>query len=136
MPIPSINELTRAEENVMLVLWQRGPSFVKDVQAALPAEPALAYTTVSTIIRLLEQKGFVRHEAFGRTHRYSPLIEQDAYRQFLLHKLVSNYFGGSFGGLLGFYIRAAGLDAAQLGQLVGQAYQQLGPAGSSGAPGQ
>lgn len=124
----AFTELTRAEEQVMLVLWQRGTSFVKEVQAALPASPPLAYTTVSTIIRLLEQKGFVGHDAFGRTHRYFPVVGQDAYRQFLLHKLISNYFDNSFSGLLNFYIRTAGLDAAQLGQLVGQAYQQLGPA--------
>jgi BlaI family penicillinase repressor len=120
-------ELTRAEEQVMLVLWQRGPSFAKEVQAALPATP-LAYTTVSTIIRVLAQKGFVGHEAFGRTHRYRPLVGQDTYRQFLLSKLLATYFGGSMGSLLGFHIRTAGLDAAQLGQLVGQAYQQLAPA--------
>lgn len=121
-------ELTRAEEQVMLVLWQRGPSFVKEVQAALPGSPALAYTTVSTIIRLLEQKGFVEHEAFGRTHRYRPLIRQDDYRQFLLGRLLGSYFDNSFGALLNFYTRTAGLDAAQLGQLIGQAYQQLGQA--------
>ena len=122
----SFTELTRAEEQVMLVLWQRGPSFAKEVQAALPAQPPLAYTTVSTIIRLLVQKGFVGYEAFGRTHRYAPLIKQDDYRYFLLRKLVDTYFGGSIGAVLGFYTRTAGLDAAQLGQLVGQAYQQLG----------
>lgn len=121
-------ELTRSEEQVMLVLWQRGPSFAKEVQAALPAAPPLAYTTVSTIIRVLAQKGFVGHEAFGRTHRYQPLVGQDAYRQFLLRKLLDSYFGGSMGSLLGFHIRTAGLDAAQLGQVVGQAYQQLAPA--------
>jgi BlaI family penicillinase repressor len=116
----------------MLVLWQHGPSFAKEVQAALPATPPLAYTTVSTIIRVLAQKGFVGHEAFGRTHRYQPLVGQDAYRQFLLRKLLDNYFSGSMGSLLGFHIRAAGLDAAQLGQLVGQAYQQLAPPPASG----
>jgi len=121
-------ELTRAEEQVMLVLWQRGPSFAKEVLAALPTTPPLAYTTVSTIIRVLAQKGFVEHEAFGRTHRYRPLVGQDAYRQFLLNKLLDTYFEGSMGSLLGFHIRTVGLDAAQLGQLVGQAYQQLAPA--------
>jgi BlaI family penicillinase repressor len=124
---PTFPELTRAEEQVMLVVWQLGSCFVKDVQVALPATPALAYTTVSTIIRLLAQKGFVGHEAFGRTHRYFPLVQQDDYRQFLLAKLLGQYFESSFGALLSFYTRTAGLDAAQLGQLVGQAYQQLGP---------
>jgi BlaI family penicillinase repressor len=127
----SFPELTRAEEQVMLVLWHRGPSFAKEVQAALPAAPPLAYTTVSTIIRVLAQKGFVGHEAFGRTHRYRPLVGQDAYRQFLLRKVLDTYFGGSVGNLLGFHIRTAGLDAAQLGQLVGQAYQQLVPVAGS-----
>ena len=125
--LPPFPELTRAEEQVMLVLWQRGPSFVKEVQAALPAAPPLAYTTVSTVVRLLAQKGFIGHEAFGRTHRYRPLVGQDDYRRFLLQRLLDTYFGGSFGAMLGFYTRAASLDAAQLGQLVGQAYQQLGP---------
>lgn len=125
---PPFPELTRAEEQVMLVLWQRGPSFAKEVLAALPAAPPLAYTTVSTIIRVLAQKGFVGHDAFGRTHRYRPLVGQDAYRAFLLRKLLDTYFGGSMGSLLGFHIRTAGLDAAQLGQLVGLAYQQLAPA--------
>ena len=128
----SFPELTRAEEQIMLVLWQRGPSFAKEVQAALPASPPLAYTTVSTIIRVLAQNGFVEHEAFGRTHRYQPLVGQDAYRQFLLSKLLDNYFDGSMGSLLGFHIRTAGLDAAQLGQLVGQAYQQLAPPPAAG----
>jgi BlaI family penicillinase repressor len=122
---PTFPELTRAEEQVMLVVWQLGPCFVKDVQAALPTTPALAYTTVSTIVRLLAQKGFVGHEAFGRTHRYFPLVQQDDYRQFLLAKLLSQYFDKSFGAWLSFYTRTASLDAAQLGQLVGQAYQQL-----------
>jgi BlaI family penicillinase repressor len=125
---PTFPELTRAEEQVMLVVWQLGPCFVKDVQAVLPATPVLAYTTVSTIVRLLAQKGFVGHEAFGRTHRYFPLVQQDDYRQFLLAKLLGQYFDGSFGALLNFYTRTASLDAAQLGQLVGQAYQQLGQA--------
>jgi BlaI family penicillinase repressor len=123
---PIFPELTRAEEQIMLVVWQLGPCFVKDVQAALPTAPALAYTTVSTIVRLLAQKGFIGHEAFGRTHRYFPLVQQDDYRKFLLSKLLNQYFNDSFGDLLGFYTRTAGLDAAQLGQLVGQAYQQLG----------
>ena len=107
---------------------RRGPAPSK-------AAPPLAYTTVSTMVRLLAQKGFVGHEAFGRTHRYRPLIRQDDYRRFILQRLLDAYFDGSFGALLGFYTRAASLDAAQLGQLVGQAYQQLGPALPAAEPG-
>ncbi|OWP64732.1 transcriptional regulator [Hymenobacter amundsenii] len=113
----SFPELTRAEEQVMQVLWQRGPSFVKDVVPELPP-PAPAYTTVSTIIRILEQKGFVDHEAFGRTHRYFALVARDEYRRFSLGKLLGGYFGGSFSRLVSFFAQEENLDAAQLEELL------------------
>lgn len=110
-------ELTRAEEQVMQVLWRCGPSFVKDVLAAMPTPPP-AYNTVSTIIRILEQKGFVGHEAFGRTHRYHALVAQDDYRRFSLRKLLGGYFGGSFSRLVSFFAKEEDLDAAQLDALL------------------
>ena len=114
---PSFPELTRAEEQVMQVLWRRGPSFVKEVLAELPA-PALAYNTVSTIVRILETKGFVDHEAFGRTHRYFVLVAQDDYRRFSLRKLLGGHFGNSFGRLVSFFAKEENLDAAQLDELL------------------
>ncbi|UOR04515.1 BlaI/MecI/CopY family transcriptional regulator [Hymenobacter aerilatus] len=122
----NLPELTRAEEQVMQVLWQRGPSFVKDVLPELPA-PTPAYTTVSTIIRILEQKGFVGHEAFGRTHRYYALVAQDAYRRFSLTKLLGGYFGGSFSRLVSFFAQEENLDARQLDELLRHAQQDLPP---------
>jgi BlaI family transcriptional regulator, penicillinase repressor len=113
----SFPELTRAEEQVMHVLWQRGPSFVKEVLADLPAPPP-AYNTVSTIIRILEQKGFVSYEAFGRTHRYFALVAQDDYRRFSLRKLLGGHFGGSFGRLVSFFAKEENLDATQLNELL------------------
>ena len=110
-------ELTRAEEQVMQVIWRRGPSFVKDVLAELPA-PAPAYNTVSTIIRILETKGFVGHEAFGRTHRYFVRVGQDDYRRFSLRKLLGGHFGNSFGRLVSFFAKEENLDAAQLDELL------------------
>ena len=100
---------------------------MKDVLADLPPPP-LAYTTVSTIVRILEQKGFVGYEAFGRTHRYSALVPQDDYRRFSLRKLLGGHFGGSFKHLLSFFAKEENLDAAQLGELLGHAYQHLAPA--------
>lgn len=116
---PSFPELTRAEEQVMQILWREGPSYVKDVQGALPA-PAPAITTVSTIVRILEQKGFVGYEAFGRTHRYHALVGQDDYRRFSLRKLLGGHFGGSFGRLLSFFAQEENLDAAALDALLRQ----------------
>ena len=104
----------------MHILWQRGPSFVKDVRTALPA-PAPALTTVSTIVRILEQKGFVGYEPVGRGYRYHALIPQDDYRRFSLRKLLRGHFGGSFGQLVSFFAQEENLDAAQLDALLRQA---------------
>lgn len=120
-PLP---ELTRAEEQVMQVLWRRGPSFVKDLLPDMPA-PTPAYNTVSTIIRILEQKGYVGHEAFGRTHRYHALVGQDEYRRFSLRKLLGGYFGGSFTRLVSFFAKEENLDAQQLDELLHHARQDL-----------
>ncbi|GAB3827669.1 BlaI/MecI/CopY family transcriptional regulator [Hymenobacter jeollabukensis] len=117
-------ELTRAEEQVMQVLWRRGPSFVKDMLPDMPA-PTPAYNTVSTIVRILEQKGYVGHEAFGRTHRYHALVAQDEYRRFSLGKLLGGYFGGSFTRLVSFFAKEENLNAQQLDELLRHAQQDL-----------
>jgi BlaI family penicillinase repressor len=122
----SFPELTRAEEQVMQILWQRGPSAVKDVLADLPA-PAPALTTVSTIMRILEQKGFVGYEPVGRGYRYHALVAQDDYRRFSLRKLLRGYFGGSFTQLVSFFAQDENLNAAQLDALLRQAQADSPP---------
>ena len=117
---PPFPELTRAEEQLMQLLWQRGPSLVKDLRTALPP-PLPALTTVSTIVRILEQKGFVGYEPVGRGYRYHALVRQDDYRRFSLRKLLRGYFGGSFGQLVSFFAQDENLDAAQLDALLRQA---------------
>jgi len=120
-------ELTRAEEQVMQILWQRGPSVVKDLLADLPT-PQPALTTVSTIVRILEQKGFVGYEPVGRGYRYHALVAQDDYRRFSLRKLLRGYFGGSFTQLVSFFAQDENLDAAQLDALLRQAQADAPPA--------
>ncbi|MGI4866444.1 MAG: BlaI/MecI/CopY family transcriptional regulator [Janthinobacterium lividum] len=120
-------ELTRAEEQVMQILWRRGPSAVKDVLIELPA-PTPALTTVSTIVRILEQKGFVGYEPVGRGYRYHALVAQDEYRRFSLRKLLRGYFGGSFTQLVSFFAQDENLDAAQLDALLRQAQAETPPA--------
>jgi BlaI family penicillinase repressor len=117
---PPFPELTRAEEQVMQLFWQLGPSYVKDVREALPP-PLPALTTVSTIVRILEQKGFVGYEPVGRGYRYHALVAQDDYRRFSLRKLLRGYFGGSFTQLVSFFAQDENLDAAQLDELLRQA---------------
>jgi BlaI family penicillinase repressor len=84
---------TQRELDVMSVLWDRGPSTVAEVRKALDDE--LAYTTVLTVLRILEEKGYVGHTTEGRAHRYSPLVERAAAGESALRRLTDRLFGGS-----------------------------------------
>ncbi|EMR04215.1 BlaI/MecI/CopY family transcriptional regulator [Cesiribacter andamanensis] len=119
-----MKELTKAEEQVMQLLWQQEKAFVKDLVAAMP-EPKPAYNTVSTIVRILETKGFVAHQAYGKTHEYYPLITKDDYRSFYLKSMVSTYFGGSFQKLVSFFAKDNDLDVQELEELMKHAKQEL-----------
>ena len=114
--------LTKAEEQVMQALWSIEKGFVKDVLEALPrpkkGESAPAYTTVSTLIRILEQKGFVDHEAFGRAHRYFPMISKEVYSTRTVRKVMKDYFGGSARGMLSHFIEREDLSIEELDALL------------------
>jgi len=90
-----MKELTKAEEQIMLVLWRLEKSFVKNVIDCLP-DPKPAYNTVSTIVRILEKKGFVAHNAYGKTHEYYPVVSRDDYKKRFLKSFIKRYFGNSF----------------------------------------
>lgn len=113
----TIKELTKAEDQIMQVLWHLGKGFVKDVLEELP-EPKPAYNTVSTIIRILEKKGFVGYTAFGKTHEYYPLVSREKYTRFYLNNLVSGYFNGSFQNLVSFFASENKMDVQDIDQLV------------------
>ncbi|MCB0790300.1 MAG: BlaI/MecI/CopY family transcriptional regulator [Flavobacteriales bacterium] len=112
-----MERLTPAEEQVMQALWDRGKAFVKDLLEDMPA-PKPAYTTVSTIVRILEQKGFVDHEAFGRSHRYYPTLTRDQYRERSTKRLVTDYFSGSPRELLSFFLDRKEVDVQELDELL------------------
>ncbi|MFI5222589.1 MAG: BlaI/MecI/CopY family transcriptional regulator [Bacteroidia bacterium] len=86
--------LTRAEEQIMKVLWKLENAFIKDIVDRLP-KPKPAYNTVSTVVRILEKKKIVSYEAFGKTHRYFPLISKEQYTKQQSSGLLKNYFDGS-----------------------------------------
>lgn len=91
---PKSQELTRAELEIMQILWDRGGGFVNDVLAELP-EPKPAYNTVSTVIRILEKKGYIAHKAYGKSHEYYPIVDRDTYTQGFMSSVLNNFFGGS-----------------------------------------
>ena len=95
-------ELTRAEEEVMQILWNLGRGFVNDLLAHFP-EPRPAYNTVSTIIRILEKKEFVGHTAFGKTHEYYPLVSKQVYTRQFMGNVVKGYFDNSLRKMVSFF---------------------------------
>src|SRR3989337_333903 len=112
-----MKELTRAEEEIMQVLWTMKSAFVKDIIEKLP-EPKPAYSTVSTIVRILQQKGFVGHKAHGQSHKYHPLITKDAYTRSFMKGFVKRYFSGSYQEMVSFFTKEDKLSADELDQLV------------------
>ncbi|MFC3810887.1 BlaI/MecI/CopY family transcriptional regulator [Lacihabitans lacunae] len=98
-----MKELTKAEEEIMQILWDLEKAYVKDIIEVMP-EPKPAYNTVSTIVRILAQKGFVGHEAFGKTHRYFAEVSKEEYRGFVTEKLKSGYFDNSVGAMMSFFV--------------------------------
>ncbi len=112
-----IRSLTRAEEEVMLILWQLDKGFVKDVLAEMP-EPKPAYNTVSTIIRILEKKGFVGYTAYGKTHEYYPLISEADYKRYEMQQLLENYFDNSLTKLVSFFVKDNDLTTQDLDEII------------------
>jgi len=108
-----MKELTRAEEQIMHVLWALKQAYVKDIIERLPS-PKPAYSTVSTIVRILEKKGFVDHEAFGKTHLYRPALAKEDYTQAFLKNFVKDYFGDSYQELVSFFAKDKDLSLAEL----------------------
>ena len=117
-----MRELTKAEEQVMLILWELKEAIVKDVIDKMePPKPA--YNTVSTVIRVLEGKGFVDHKAIGNTHVYYPIISEEQYKHFAFDKVMNNYFENSYESLVSFLVKEKKMDLAQLDEIIAIAEQ-------------
>ena len=108
-----LKQLTKAEEQVMQILWDLKKGFVRDILDRLP-RPRPAYNTVSTIIRILERKGFVGYRAFGKTHEYYPLVTKKAYRKNYFKGFLYNYFSNSYMALTSFFTKEENLSLEEL----------------------
>ena len=111
-----MQQLTAREDQIMQIVWQHQKLFIRDIIEQLP-EPRPAYNTVSTIVRILEQKGFVGHESAGRAHLYFPLTAQDDYRKFALGNLVDGYFAGSLSNLVSFFAEKENLSLQEVDEI-------------------
>lgn len=112
-----IKELTKAEEQIMQVLWDINEGFVKDVIEQLP-EPKPAYNTVSTIIRILETKGFINHKAFGKSHQYMPAISKEEYKNYATDKLLNGYFENSVESMFSFFVKKQKIDLKEADEIM------------------
>ena len=111
-----MKKLTKAEEQIMHVLWDLEKGFVNDIVTLLP-EPKPAYNTVSTIVRILEQKGFIAHKAYGRTHEYYPMVNKEDYSREYLNNFTRNYFSSSYKALASFFAQSENLSINELEEI-------------------
>ena len=112
-----MKELTKAEEQIMQLLWKKEKAFVKDLVEKMP-DPKPAYNTVSTIIRILERKGFVGHNAYGKTHEYYPLISRREYTRSFMKNFMRIYFSGSFQEMVSFFAKEDNMSLADFDELM------------------
>lgn len=114
-----MQQLAKREEQIMQVLWQLEKAFVKEIIAAWP-EPKPHYNTISTMIRILADKGYVGHEAFGKTHRYYPLISKEAYQNTAVKDVLGKYFDNSYSKMVAHFARQEDISESELKEIIAQ----------------
>ena len=112
-----IKELTRAELEIMQILWQIERGFVNNILEIMP-DPKPAYNTVSTIVRSLEKKGFVAHKSFGKSHEYYPIVDRQSYTKGFMNNVLDNFFGGSVGNMVSFLSREKSISLSEADEII------------------
>lgn len=112
-----MKKLTDREEQIMKMLWTDGPLFVKEMIARWP-EPKPHFNTISTFVRLMEQKGYVGHETFGPTYRYYPILTEEGYSRSALKDVVSRFFNNSMKSVVSALVKEENLTPAELRELI------------------
>ena len=120
-----MKELTKAEEQIMQILWNLEQGFVNDIIKEMP-EPKPAYNTVSTIVRILVKKKFVGFKAFGKSHQYYPLMDRDTYRNNYIKHFMGNYFNGSLKKMVSFFAKENNIDVHEMDELLKEVREDLG----------
>jgi predicted transcriptional regulator len=117
-------QLTRAEEQVMQILWDLGEGLVKDIRDRFD-EPRPARNTVSTVVRILEKKGFVDHKSYGNVYLYFPVVSREDYSRHQLFGLLEGYFDNSFPAMASFFAREKDLTLAEMEELIDETRKEL-----------
>ena len=117
MKANKLPSLTKAEEEIMQLVWQLEPCLVRDIIEHL-CDPDIPHSTVSSVVRILEKKGFVTHKAYGKTHEYRALVSKDEYAQQNVKSLVEKYFSNSPKQLVSFLVQEHNMDLRELNELM------------------
>jgi predicted transcriptional regulator len=112
-----MQKLTNKEEEIMHILWKLKKAFVKEIQAEI-TEDQPHYNTLSTIVRNLEEKGYVSHNAFGNTHQYYPIVSIEDYRKGFMSTAIDNYFNSSYKSMVSFFAKEEKISAAELREIL------------------
>ncbi len=113
-----MKKLTKAEEEIMQIIWKLERCTVKDIREAVGGNPLPPHSTISSIVRILDDKGFLGHKAFGRTYEYFPSITKEDYSKKTIRDFVGDYFGGSMNSLVSFLVKENDLDLEALNELI------------------
>ena len=112
-----MQKLTNKEEEIMHILWMLEKAFVKDVLAEISEEKP-HYNTLSTIIRNLEDKGYVGYTAYGKTHQYFPIISKETYRKRFMNSAIDNYFNSSYKNVVSFFANEEKISVDELKEII------------------
>ena len=110
-------KLAKREEQIMQVYWELGNAFIKEVIPHLP-DPKPHYNSVATIVKILEEKGFLDHESVGNIHRYFPIVSRENYQKHAMKDIVSQYFDNSYPRMLAFFAKEENLSEKQLNEIL------------------
>jgi len=117
-------QLTKAEEQIMQILWEMGEGIVSDIRNTF-SDPKPARNTISTVVRILEKKGYVGHKAYGNVHLYRPVISKSEYSKSQLFGLMEGYFNNSFSAMASFFVREKDLTVKELEELLEDTKKEL-----------
>lgn len=112
-----MQKLTNKEEEIMQIIWRLKKAFVKQVMAEIK-EDQPHYNTLSTIIRNLEEKGFVSYNAYGNTHQYYPIVKMEEYRKRFMNTAIENYFDNSYKNMVSFFAEEQKISAEELREIL------------------
>jgi BlaI family penicillinase repressor len=112
-----MQKLTNKEEEIMHILWKLKKAFVKEVMAEI-TEDQPHYNTLSTIVRNLEEKGYVAYNAYGKTHQYYPIIAIEDYRKGFMNTAIENYFNSSYKNMVSFFAKEEKISAKELREIL------------------